>query len=207
MRGMIALRKSKAFLALVRPPEPPTVDVERITADSRGITFAPGALENAERLWLVDGGALTGGIPVTDGVIRLKAGPGLHTVFIAGAGGWSQLTVGAGVCSVRPATPRLDGGAIGFSEAGFYCREPAVIGYHRLVITVRHPVGGAERKTELPIDVQHGTFDTNTYLGLSAGDRVTLELHGADGKLVRSFVFPRAPDRWKTYSLDELTRS
>lgn len=86
MRGMIALRKSKAFLALVRPPEPPTVDVERITADSRGITFAPGALENAERLWLVDGGALTGGIPVTDGVIRLKAGPGLQPDDAVGDG-------------------------------------------------------------------------------------------------------------------------
>ncbi len=210
---MIALRKSKAFLALVRSPVPPAVDVDRVSYDRRGITFAPDAITDGERVWLLDpgSGSLTGGALVTLGAARLKLGSdrvaSLHTVYVAGAGGWVQVSLGPRERSARPAAPRCDGNLIGFSEGGFYCREPAVVGYDRVAISVRHPVGGADRRIELPVDVVRGTFDTSAYLGLSAGDRVRFELIGRGGSVARDFVFPHAPDRWRTYSLDELTRS
>ncbi|MBL8955708.1 MAG: hypothetical protein JNK82_33345 [Myxococcaceae bacterium] len=204
---MIALRKSKAFLAVVRGPELPQVDVARIALKPRGIKLGPGAIEGGERVWRLDPatGRLWGGLPVHYGGVTIAGATGPeHVLFVSGPGGWVQVTIGQGFRSVVPAPPRLDGEAIGFSESGFVCREPAIIGYRKVVLTIRHPVGGAERRLELPVDVVSGTFETSAYLGLSAGDRVRLEVLGAGEPLVRSFVFPKAPDRWHTYSLEAL---
>ena len=108
---------------------------------------------------------------------------------------------------MRPAQPYIDGSGIGFSESAFYCREPSVIGYDRVKLTLWHPVGGAERRHVLPVDQLTGTFDTRAYLGLGEGDRIRFEAKGPHGGFVRELVFPKAPDRWRTYSLDELTRN
>jgi hypothetical protein len=213
---MIAIRHSRARLAAIeqlQPPPPPTVDLAGVMIDERGIRFAPRAIEHGLRVWLLDpkSGRRVSAQPVSHAGVHLPLDGfrprGEYTVYVAGLSGWAEVVLGPKERLVRPARPQVDGSGIGFSESAFYCREPSVIGYDRVILTLRHPVGGAERRHVLRVDMLSGTFDTHAYLGLGEGDHIRFEAKGRDGGFVRELVFPKAPDRWRTYSLDELTRS
>lgn len=211
---MISMRKGAPSLTIVpNLPPLPTADVARIKVDARSIDFPRGSIRDAELAWFLDprSDRLVSAEPVSYGGARLRLdGAGAearHTIYLAGPGGWSVVTLDPLGHTVRAAAPRVDGTGIGFSETAWYCREASVIGYDRAVLTVRPPVGGALRVVPLELDVVHGTFDTTPYLGLVAGDRLKLELAGPEGAFTRELVFPKAADPWVTYSLDELTRS
>lgn len=200
---MISTRKGIPVLRVVPTlPAAPSFDLDELEVDARGAHF--GAIQDAELVWYL-GSSVPVGVRAT--TVPLEPGRARHVFHLAGKGGWVEVTVEGEQRRARPAPPSVDGSGIGFSESAFYCREACVIGYDQALLTVSHPVGGAVRRIDLDVDVVHGCFDTSAYLGLSAGDRVKLELGGPGGGYARDFVFPKPADPWTTWSLDQLTQT
>ena len=122
---MISTRKGTPTLKLVpNLPSAPVIDVERVTIDAHGVHF--GLIENAELVWSLDprSGRKVSATPVGARATTVPldgARPrGRHVFYVAGKGGWSEVTIEGTMKSVQPAAAQVDGSGIGFSESGWF---------------------------------------------------------------------------------------